>query len=448
MLRVQLQNELAQKARALEEAAEKAERLKSEITAQEELADNLTAELNELKAASEVYASGEYKAEYSEAMSAHSAAEIAKMKAAEEVRLLMSNLANLTEKSRETLFMQFAKNASIRQLEAQIIELNASLRELNGAKAVLSESAQQLESDYRVGAEARAVLAKRLSEGNERIISAGAERSRVSERLAGAESAVTRLTVESEHLQRDMLEDYSLSYAEALERAGTGSVNLTGGLQRIGELKERIKKLGNINVEAPEEYRELKDRFEDMCAQRDDLISSRDELNKIIDDISANMQKQFLREFEVIQKEFSRVFAQLFSGGEAKLMLTDPDDIAASGVDIMAQPPKTKLKNINSLSGGEKSMTAISLIFAILNVKPSPFTVLDEIDAALDDANVIRISDYLTDIDNQFIVITHKKRTMEAADVLYGASMGADGITRLLSVRMSDINEKGEINAG
>jgi len=167
----------------------------------------------------------------------------------------------------------------------------------------------------------------------------------------------------------------------------------------------------------------------------------------VIGDISENMLIQFKREFAVIQKEFNTVFRELFNGGEARLVLTDPDDILNSGVDIIAQPPKTKLKNISSLSGGEKTMTAISLIFAILRIKPSPFTVLDEIDAALDDANVVRFCEYLASIkkDNQFVIITHKKKTMENCDVLYGATMNSDGITKILSVKLTDINEKGEL---
>jgi chromosome segregation protein len=152
----------------------------------------------------------------------------------------------------------------------------------------------------------------------------------------------------------------------------------------------------------------------------------------------------------VIQTEFKEVVVRMVYGGEAHLVLTAPEDVMESGVEIIARPPKTKLKNIAALSGGEKAMTAVSLIFAILRIKPAPFCVLDEIDAALDDANALRFCEYLLSIknDNQFVIITHKKKTMEIADTLYGASMGKEGITELYSVRISQLDEKGEVYAG
>ena len=177
------------------------------------------------------------------------------------------------------------------------------------------------------------------------------------------------------------------------------------------------------------------------------MENSKDELLHIIKDMNSKIEERFIKEFDHINVEFDNVFKKLFNGGSAKLILTNPDDIMESGIDIVAQPPKTKLKNISSLSGGEKSMTAIALIFAILKLKPAPFCVLDEIDAALDDANVARFCNYLKSIigDNQFIIVTHRKITMGIADVLYGATMGSEGITRIVSVKLKDIHEGGQI---
>ena len=184
-----------------------------------------------------------------------------------------------------------------------------------------------------------------------------------------------------------------------------------------------------------------------MCIRDSDLIKSKEELVKIIEDIAKSMSELFNKQFGVIQKEFGRVFKILFNGGEARLILTQPDDLSESGVDIIARPPKTKLKNISALSGGEKSLAACALIFAILKIKPAPFCVMDEIDAALDDANVGRFCEYLKSIsnDNQIILVTHKKRTMQAASSLYGVSVAADGITNVFSVKLSQINERGHV---
>ncbi len=282
---------------------------------------------------------------------------------------------------------------------------------------------------------------------SEKIVSLLSDKATVAENAGKAQSAVSKVELQIENLTSNMFESYEITYSEAKEMTFEKDTDMSSGMQRIGELKEKIKRLGNINADAIEEYENERNRFEEMTLQRDDLISSKEELSGIIDDMSKNMLMKFKKEFAAIQKEFNSVFRELFSGGEAKLVLTEPDDILSSGVDIIASPPGTKLKNISALSGGEKTMTAISLIFAIIRIKPSPFIILDETDAALDDANVVRYCNFLRSIvdENQFIIITHKKKTMENCDVLYGATMAGDGITKIVSVRLSDINEKGEL---
>ncbi|WP_290773527.1 chromosome segregation protein SMC [Anaerofustis sp.] len=273
------------------------------------------------------------------------------------------------------------------------------------------------------------------------------ERFSLSEKIQKIENTKDKISLEMEYLQKGIIEDYNLTYAQAVEFKKPID-NLLETEIKVKDLKSSIKKLGNINVESIEEYKEVKERFEFLKEQKDDLENSKDELLHIIGDMNSKIEERFLREFNNINKEFEIVFKKLFNGGNAKLILTNPEDIMESGIDIVASPPKTKLKNISSLSGGEKSMTAIALIFAILKLKPAPFCVLDEIDAALDDANVARFCNYLKSIieDNQFIIVTHRKITMGIADVLYGATMGSEGITRIVSVKLKDIHEGGEIS--
>jgi len=238
-----------------------------------------------------------------------------------------------------------------------------------------------------------------------------------------------------------MIEQYGVTYAAASEERLTGS--LEEAKAKIASLKESLSRMGTINADAPEELRELTERLALLEGQKTDVIKAKDELEKLIGDVSSNMQKQFLQMFASIQEEFSRVFADLFLGGEARLVLTDPDELEKSGVEIVARPPHTKLKSISALSGGEKALCAIALIMAILRLRPTPFCILDEIDAALDEANVARFAGYLRAVsqDNQFILITHKRRTMEAADSLYGASMDETGTTKMVSLSLSDIAE-------
>lgn len=208
------------------------------------------------------------------------------------------------------------------------------------------------------------------------------------------------------------------------------------------QLKQSIKELGNVNVNAIEEYKEVSERYTFLKTQHDDLIRAEENLKKIIEELESGMREQFLTQFAEIKKEFNKVFKELFGGGTGTLELMDGDDILTCGINIIAQPPGKKLQNMMQLSGGEKALTAICLLFAILNLKPSPFCLLDEIEAALDDANVVRYADYLNKLkeETQFIVITHRRGTMVAADRLYGITMQEKGISTLVAV---DLIEEG-----
>ncbi len=383
------------------------------------------------------------------AMEESSRAEVAYKGSLQKLELLLKS-SDENGDSIKTMTAELAgKEENVSSAENMLPQLDEEINLLSDRLSFLSQKKEEIKKIYDSLKGEHDEITSLLSRTNEKILSLLADKAVVAEKVANAQNAVDRIELQTENLTKNMLEDYEITYADALEMniSRQNIIDLSASLQKVGELKEKIKRLGNINADAIEEYANERDRFEEMCNQRDDLTSSKEELLGIIDDMSKNMLSRFKKEFAVIQKEFNSVFKELFNGGEAKLILTDPDDILNSGVDIMACPPSTKLKNISALSGGEKTMTAISLIFAIIRIKPSPFIVLDEIDAALDDANVVRYCNFLRSIigKNQFVIITHKKKTMESCDVLYGASMGNDGITKIVSVRLSDINEKGEL---
>lgn len=201
-----------------------------------------------------------------------------------------------------------------------------------------------------------------------------------------------------------------------------------------------IDELGTVNLGAIDEYERISERLKFLTEQRDDLLSAKNTLFQVIEEMDDEMIKRFSETFTAIKSQFDSVFKSLFGGGRAELKLTMPDDLLNTGVDIIAQPPGKKLQNLGLLSGGERALTAIALLFSILKVRPVPFCILDEVEAALDEANVYRFAQYLKHFssETQFIVITHRKGTMEEADVLYGVTMQESGVSKLVSVRLED----------
>ena len=231
-----------------------------------------------------------------------------------------------------------------------------------------------------------------------------------------------------------MWSEYEITYHNAKENA------------------EEIRKLGNVNVNAIEDYKSVSERYEVLKTQHDDLIESEEKLTKIIAELDEEMRKQFSEKFQEIKSQFDKVFRELFGGGKGTLELVEDEDVLTAGIRIIAQPPGKKLQNMMQLSGGEKALTAIALLFAIQNLKPSPFCLLDEIEAALDDSNVKRYAKYLHKLtkNTQFIVITHRQGTMSAADALYGITMQEKGVSTLVSVKLieeqlKNENKKGEL---
>ena len=263
------------------------------------------------------------------------------------------------------------------------------------------------------------------------------------EELKNLEIEVNRADVKLDNLLNTLNEEYSITYEKAksmyiLEEEESSARN------KISSIKRKIKNLGIINLGAIEEYDRISERYEFLINQQNDLSNAENTLLTIIDDMDKIMEKEFLETFNIVSKNFEETFKELFRGGVAKLELTDKDNLLETGIDIIASPPGKTLKNISLLSGGEKTFTAISLLFAILKTRIMPFCILDEVEAALDEVNVKAFGEYLLKLKEktQFIVITHKKKTMEYANVLYGITMQESGISKLVSVKLEDIKEK------
>lgn len=258
--------------------------------------------------------------------------------------------------------------------------------------------------------------------------------------LKDLEIKVNRSDVKLDNLLNTLSEDYGITYEKAkanyfLEMDPIEARNI------VDKCKNDIKKLGDVNLGAIEEYQRVSDRYNFLSSQKEDLKNAEDTILKIIKELDDIMKEKFLESFEEIKVKFKDVFKKLFGGGNAELKLTDPDNILTTGIDIKALPPGKTLQHISLLSGGEKTLTAISLLFAILETRPVPFCILDEVEAALDEVNVDNFGKFLSEFKEktQFIVITHKKKTMEYADVLYGVTMQESGVSKLVSVKLQDI---------
>jgi chromosome segregation protein len=262
---------------------------------------------------------------------------------------------------------------------------------------------------------------------------------KVEENLHNAEVKANRHDVELDNLLKKLSEDYELSYELAKKRYAEPE-NVSEVQQQVRQLKYKISMLGDVNIGAIEEFERLTERLQFLTEQQTDLIEAKATLYKVIHEMNEEMSIRFNTAFEAIRHHFTIVFGQLFGGGRANLILTDADHVLDSGIEIVAQPPGKKLQNLSLLSGGERALTAIALLFAILRVKPVPFCVLDEVEAALDEANVYRFAQYLREFsgETQFIVVTHRKGTMEGADVLYGVTMEESGVSKLVSVRLEE----------
>lgn len=260
--------------------------------------------------------------------------------------------------------------------------------------------------------------------------------------LKDEELKSSRLEIHIDNILNSLNEDYSITYNEAKNKyiLENDSEEIR---KEVQNLKSKLKEFDTVNIGAIDEYERVNSRYEFLNKQKDDLNKAENTLLKIIDDMDNIMKERFVTTFNEIRKEFKEVFRELFKGGNADIYMTDPDNVLETGIELEATPPGKNLKNIQSLSGGEKTFTAISLLFAILNVRPVPFCIFDEVEAALDDANVDAFGEYLDKYRNktQFIIITHKKKTMEFIDTLYGITMQESGVSKKVSVKLNDINK-------
>ena len=254
------------------------------------------------------------------------------------------------------------------------------------------------------------------------------------------EIVVSKLDVKLDNLLNILSEDYSITYEKAKANYFL-DMDAEEARSKVNRLKREIKALGEVNVSSIEEFEKVNERYTFLTSQRDDLLHAEDILLGIISQMDDVMKEKFAETFKIVQVEFKNTFKKLFGGGDTELKLTEPNNLLETGVDIVALPPGKKLQHISLLSGGEKTLTAIALLFAILKTRPVPFCVLDEVEAALDEVNVDNFGKYLSEFkdDTEFIIITHKKKTMEYADVLYGITMQESGVSKLVSVKLEEI---------
>lgn len=339
---------------------------------------------------------------------------------------------------------------NLKQIEKSLTEVDANI-------AALREKLKTLQADTKAtkvsAAQAKLEklkdeLAKTMAERDNLHYATGTSvsgRTELSEQINAlqvkyyyASNLLVKMDAEIENLSQRIADEYGLNYS-ACYAERDAEFDVVVAEPRVNELRRAIQHLGNVNLDAIEQVKADSERYESYKAQSDDLFAAKQDLEKVMRDLSGQMEKNFQTAFEQINKNFGKVFQELFGGGKAELVLTDAENFLECGIDIIAEPPGKKLSNISLLSGGEKALTAIAILFAILKYKTMPFCLLDEIEAALDDANVSRFAGYLHNFsgETQFIVITHRKPTMELADRLYGITMEEKGISKIVSVKLA-----------
>lgn len=316
------------------------------------------------------------------------------------------------------------KTNDIKEIEKTILASDDSHVDLENYLKDCQKKKEEMSTEYKGFFQKREDISKHISELDKEVFRLNSQREKLEEAL--------------EYQNNYMWEEYELTLHHAMTLRKEEDTSLPELKKKITTIKEEIRKLGDVNVNAIEDYKEILERYEFLKGQHDDLIEAEKTLLGIIDDLDTGMRKQFTEKFAEIQHEFDKAFKELFGGGKGTLELVEGEDILECGIRIIAQPPGKKLQNMMQLSGGEKSLTAIALLFAIQNLKPSPFCLLDEIEAALDDSNVDRFAKYLHKLtkNTQFIVITHRRGTMNAADRLYGITMQEKGVSTLVSVNL------------
>ncbi|MBQ3921293.1 MAG: AAA family ATPase, partial [Firmicutes bacterium] len=340
---------------------------------------------------------------------------IEELKAERAARL--ESFREVEARAEETADSDAGAEEKIMACEAEKAAAEDKLRELGEEKKLASASALAIEEER--GEADKKLFDKQISKHD-------------------ATSRLARFGAQTEALKDRLWDEFELSYAQAAERELEDFV-MSRAQKESREYRDRIKQLGDVNIGAIEEYKAVKERYDFLTEQRADVVKAMEELRGVINDMDNVIRKQYRESFDLVVTNFEKIFSELFNGGNARLTMSDPEDPLQSTVEIEAQPPGKKLQNINLLSGGEKTMTAIALMFALLKAKPTPFCILDEVEAALDDANIDRFANYLKNFtETQFTLVTHQKATMEHASVLYGVTMAERGISRVLSLKVGD----------
>ena len=374
-----------------------------------------------------------------------------------EEELNKNNLVNITEMNTVNAGIVHI-NENIARVQQELAGLDKEEEELNASKAgserelelknqAISEAKNRIEQLFGEIEKCDAVIEElngATAEMNRQNKTFFEQSQQLSERISALDKEEFRLKSQRERLvetmdsnTKYMWEEYELTITSAKEMSA-GLPETEVSKKSVYELRAKIRALGDVNVNAIEDYKATSERYEFLKTQRDDIVKAQKVLENIIEELDVDMRKQFIETFNEVGKRFDATFKELFGGGKGTLELTEDEDVLEAGIKIIAQPPGKKLQNMMQLSGGEKALTAISLLFAILDLKPSPFCLLDEIEAALDDSNVSRFANYLKKLteNTQFIVITHRRGTMAAADALYGITMQEKGVSTLVSVNL------------
>lgn len=360
-----------------------------------------------------------------------------------DIEAIISGIELLEQQKTQTGDIMSKLTGEIEELNKQIENENSKLSEfskeigLKKAEIVSIGEQMSLTIEKRQEYEASATALRR----QEREI--GDQKEKIASEVARLEEKKLQMQLDFDNIIAKLWDEYELTRSEAQELSFEIE-NPQKSTSELNSMRNKIKSLGSVNVDAIEEYKEVSERYEFLSKQISDVEKSRNELQRLINELTAKMQDIFAENFEKINGHFQSIFTELFGGGTGTLKLTDPDDLLQSGIEIFVEPPGKIIKNLASLSGGEQALVAIAIYFAIFKVRPAPFCILDEIEAALDDVNVDKYAAYLRSIsDNtQFIMITHRRGSMEAADVLYGVTMQDEGVSKLLELNVAQIEQK------
>ena len=413
--------------------AEDAAKLQAELTAK---IDRRTAEMSRIAEGDDSFLTRQNA--LAQDLSAKRLEQVTRQKDAE---LAYSQIAALEQRARDAAARRTSLEESVAALAARSDACRAEIADIRQTRADSQTTIAQKEAEIREATQKRLARQQAETETLARARTAADNREEMSREMARL--AERKAAAESEYDQTvaKLWDEYQLSVSQA-EALCVEFDSLPALRAQVADLRGKIRALGSVNVSAIEEYKEVKARYDALVTQVTDVEESRNELSRMISKLSAQMREIFTDSFRAINENFGRVFAELFGGGEASLMLEDESDVLSSGIGIRVAPPGKVIKNLEALSGGEQALVAISIYFAILAVNPAPFCILDEIEAALDDANVVRFAQYLRQVSDktQFIVITHRRGTMEAANVLYGVTMQEDGVSKLLKLDLEQVD--------